>query len=88
MNNIRFSIPNINNNDFKLVKNVFKSGWLTHGKYTQLFENEFKHYTGSKYSLTVSSCTAALHLTCLASGFKSGDEVIVLLKPIPLQHML
>ena len=38
MNNIRFSIPNINNNDFKLVKNVFKSGWLTHGKYTQLLK--------------------------------------------------
>ena len=77
MKNIRFSIPNFKKQDFSLVKNILKSGWLTHGKYTQLFEDEFKKYTGAKYSLTLSSCTAALHFTCLASGFKSGDEVIV-----------
>ena len=77
MKNIRFSIPNISDSDTNLVKKVLKSGWLTHGKYTKLFEEEFKKFTRIKYAVTVSSCTAGLHLSCLASGFKKGDEVIV-----------
>ena len=60
----------------KLFQN-YKSGWLTHGKYTTLFEKEFKKFTKSKYAISVSSCTAGLHLSCLASGFKEGDEIIV-----------
>ena len=42
-----------------------------------MFEEKFRNYTKSKYSVTVSSCTAALHLSCLAIGIKKGDEVIV-----------
>ena len=75
--NIKFSKPNITNKDLNLVKKIIKSGWLTHGKYTSLFEKEFKKFTNSKYCVTVSSCTAGLHLSCLALGFKKGDEVIV-----------
>ena len=41
------------------------------------FEDEFKKFTNSKYCLTVSSCTAGLHLSCIATGFKKGDEIIV-----------
>ena len=74
---IKFSIPNIFNNDLNLVKKIIKSGWLAHGKYTTLFENEIKKFTGSKYCTLVSSCTAGLHLSCIASGFKKGDEIIV-----------
>ena len=75
--NIKFSKPNIFNSDLNLVKSTIKSGWLTHGKNTELFENNFKKFTKSKYALTVSSCTAALHLSCLGLGLKKGDEVIV-----------
>ena len=77
MQKIKFSKANIFPNDIKLVKNVIKSGWLTHGKYTALFENEIKKFTKAKYCLTVSSCTAGLHISCLASNFKKNDEVIV-----------
>ena len=77
MNLIKFSKINIEKKDLNEVKKIISSGWLTHGKYTQLFEKELKKYTGAKYSVTVSSCTAALHLSCLALGFKKGDEVIV-----------
>lgn len=77
MKKIKFSIPNIKNSHLNDVKRVLKSGWLTHGKYTGLFENQFKKFTKSRFALTVSSCTAGLHLICLASGFKKGDEVIV-----------
>ena len=41
------------------------------------FEDSFKKFTKSKYAITVSSCTAGLHLSCLASNFKKGDEIIV-----------
>ena len=74
---IKFSIPNIQTSDIKTVSKIIKSGWLTHGKYTTFFEKEFKKLTNSKYAISVSSCTAGLHLSCLASGFKKGDEIIV-----------
>tara|TARA_Y100000389_G_C17469590_1_gene529101 strand:+ start:2096 stop:3205 length:1110 start_codon:yes stop_codon:yes gene_type:complete len=77
MNLIKFSKINIEKKDLVTVKKIISSGWLTHGKYTNLFENELKKFTSAKYSVTVSSCTAALHLSCLALDFKKGDEVIV-----------
>ena len=77
MKEIKFSKINISNNDISLVGKIIKSGWLTHGKYTKKFEDQFKKFTKSKYAVSVSSCTAGLHLSCLASGFKKGDEVII-----------
>ena len=74
---IKFSIPNIFKKDQNLVKDILKSGWLTHGKYTKRFEEAFCSFTKSKYSVTVSSCTAGLHLICMSIGLKKGDEVIV-----------
>ncbi len=74
---IKFSKPSITNSDLNLVKKTIKSGWLTHGKNTMMFEEKFKKYTNSKYAVTVSSCTAALHISCLALDLKKGDEVIV-----------
>ena len=74
---IKFSKLNINNQACKLVEKTIKSGWLTHGKNTTMFEDEFKNFTKAKYAVTVSNCTAGLHLSCLAANFKKGDEVIV-----------
>ena len=77
MKEIKFSIPNISKQDINLVGKIIRSGWLTHGKYTSLFENEIKKFTKAKYAVSVSSCTAGLHISCLAAGFKKGDEVII-----------
>lgn len=77
MKNIKFSKNSISAKDLVNVKNVIKSGWLTHGKFTNLFEKKFSEFTKSNFSLTVSSCTAALHISCIAAGFSEGDEVIV-----------
>jgi dTDP-4-amino-4,6-dideoxygalactose transaminase len=74
---IKFSIPNISKKHISLVGKIIKSGWLTHGKYTALFEDEIKKFTKAKFAISVSSCTAGLHISCLAAGFKKGDEVIV-----------
>ena len=77
MKNIKFSKNSISAKDIANVKNVIKSGWLTHGKFTNLFEKKFSEFTKSKFSVTVSSCTAGLHISCIAAGFSKGDEVIV-----------
>ena len=77
MEKIKFSKNNINKKDIREVEKILKSGWLTHGKYTTLFENEFRKFTNSKYAVTVSSCTAGLHLSCIVAGFGKNDEVIV-----------
>ena len=74
---IKFSIPNIQSRDIKIVSKIIRSGWLTHGKYTSFFEKEFKKFTKSKYAISVSSCTAGLHLSCLHQVTKKGDEIIV-----------
>ena len=75
--NIKFSKVDIRNSDIESVSDILKSGWLTHGQNTKNFENEFKNYTNSRFAVTVSSCTAGLHLSCLAMGLKKGHEVIV-----------
>ena len=74
---IKFSKANIDKNLIREVNSVLKSGWLTHGKFTEKFEKEIKKFTKAKYCTIVSSCTAALHLSCLALNLKKGDEVIV-----------
>ena len=74
---INFSKLNIKKSDLKLVNKVLLSGWLAHGKYSEEFEKEICKFTKAKYAVTVSSCTAGLHLSFLAYGLKKGDEVIV-----------
>ncbi len=60
------------------VQNVLKSKWLTMGLKTIALENKFSKFMGNgTKSIAVSSCTAALHLSLLAAGVKSGDEVII-----------
>lgn len=62
--------------EVKRVEDVLRSGWLTTGKITHEFENEFARYVGAKHAVAVNSCTAALHLSLIAAGAGAGDEVI------------
>ena len=63
--------------DVQAVLECLESGWLTMGPRTQAFEEALARYVGSPHAVTVSSGTAALHLSCLAAGIGPGDEVIV-----------
>lgn len=64
--------------ELESVVQVLRSQWLTAGDVTASFENEFASYLGEGVQATaVSSGTAALHLSLLACGVKSGDEVMV-----------
>jgi len=74
---IPFHKPYITDDEVGQVLDTVRSGWLTMGPKTFLFERGFSQYTGAPHSVAVSSGTAALHLALRAIGLKPGDEVIV-----------
>lgn len=74
---IPFYTPWITNQDKKAISEVLKSRWLTGGPIAVQFEKQFADYVGVKYAVSVSSCTAALHLAMRVLNIKPGDEVIV-----------
>jgi dTDP-4-amino-4,6-dideoxygalactose transaminase len=74
---IPFHKPYITDDEINEVVDSLKSGWLTMGPKTIRFEEEFSAYIGSKHSIAVNSCTAALHLALKAINLRQGDEVIV-----------
>jgi dTDP-4-amino-4,6-dideoxygalactose transaminase len=76
MRQIPFALPSIGDDEINSVIETIRSGWLTMGKKTFEFEDAIAQYTGAKYAVALNSCTAALHLSLLASGIKPGDEVI------------
>jgi len=71
-----FGAPSIGESDIQEVLDSLKSGWLGTGPKVARFEEDFKRYKGEDYTVAVSSCTAALHLSILVAGLKPGDEVI------------
>lgn len=76
MKKIPYGRQNITEEDIDAVINVLKSDWLTQGPDIKLFEEKFAEYIGVKYAVAVSNGTAALHLSAMALGVKSGDKVI------------
>lgn len=71
-----FAPPLIGDEEIQEVFDTLKSGWLTTGPKTRRFADEFSEYTQAPAALTVSSCTAALHLALLSLEIGPGDEVI------------
>jgi len=63
--------------DFVAVRQVLESGWVVQGPKVKEFEYIWCGFTGSRYSVAVTSCTTALHLSLIAAGVKQGDEVII-----------
>ena len=73
---IVFGQPSIQDEEINEVIDSLKSNWLGTGPKVQKFELDFARYKSSSYSAAFNSCTAGLHLTCLALDLKKGDEVI------------
>ena len=65
------------------VVETLKSGWLTTGPRTKIFEDNFSNYIGCNYSIGLNSCTAGLHLALVTRGFRPGDEVITTTMTFP-----
>lgn len=74
---IPWAQPTFFGNEGDYLLDALNSTWISGGKYIDKFEREFSSYCGSKYGISVSNGTAALHLALLALDTGPGDEVIV-----------
>lgn len=63
--------------EIQSVLEPLKSGWLVQGPKVREFEEKWSKFTHAEYSIAVTSCTSALHLSLAALGFGPGDEAIV-----------
>lgn len=69
--------PLLHESELREAIAAYNSGWLCMGPRTTELEDSMCAYTGSAHAIAVSSCSAALHLACLASGLGPGDTAIV-----------
>lgn len=74
---IPFGRPIIGDAERDAVMAVLDGPILVHGPRAEQFERDFASWTGSPYAVSVSSCTAAMHLAYFSWGIGPGDEVIV-----------
>lgn len=58
------------------IEEVFRSGFLTEGEYSDRFESELGSFVGTSNTCLTNSCTSALTLACHVCGVGPGDEVI------------
>lgn len=73
-----YARPDIGNEEIAAVSDALRSGWVTTGPQTRLFEQAFTDYLGGGLeSIAVNSATAGLHLALEALGIGPGDEVIL-----------
>ena len=74
---ISFGKPLIGKAEKRAVLNVLSGNILVHGPKAVEFENIFSKFTKSPFAVSVSSCTAGMHLVYFTLGIGIGDEVIV-----------
>ena len=72
-----FGQPMIEEAEIEEVVKSLRAAWLGTGPKVAAFEKLMADYKGVKYAVAVNSCTAGLHLSCVALGLGPGDEVIV-----------
>ena len=70
--------PSITKKEIDKVTEAMEVGWGSKMNfYIDSFVDKFSEFIGKKYCLPTSHCTDAIHLSLLAKGINSGDEVIV-----------
>lgn len=75
---IPVSEPYIEEKEINYILDAVRSGWVSSiGPYIEKFEQKFAEFVGTKYAITVSNGTVALHLALVTLGIKNGDEVLV-----------
>ena len=73
---IPFSPPDITEAEINEVIDTLRSGWITTGPKTKLFEKEIAAYCNTSRAACMNSATAAMELTLRLVGIGPGDEVI------------
>lgn len=74
--NIKFSPPDISEKDITAVSEALRSGWITTGPQTKLFEKKIAEYCEADSAAALNSATACLEMTLRILGIGPGDEVI------------
>ncbi len=74
--NIPFSPPDITEEEIANVVEVLKSGWITTGPKTKLFEQKIAEYCGVNRAVCLNSATACAETVLRLLGIGPGDEVI------------
>lgn len=74
--NIPFSPPDIGDEEIKEVIDTLKSGWITTGPKTKLFENRIVDFCRTRKAVCLNSATACMETTLRILGVGPGDEVI------------
>ncbi|MDA9956383.1 DegT/DnrJ/EryC1/StrS aminotransferase family protein [Candidatus Pelagibacter sp.] len=70
--------PLITKEDISYLNKSISKGWISsEGPEVKKFENNFSKFIGSKYSVAVSSGTAALEIAIKSLKLKKGDEIII-----------
>src|SRR5215471_17528092 len=71
-----FGQPLIEEPEIAEVVDSLRASWPGTGPKVSQFEELVREYKGVKHAVAVNSCTAGLHLSCLALELQPGDEVI------------
>lgn len=76
LRSIPFSPPDISDEEINEVVDTLKSGWITTGPKTKLFEKQIAEYCNTSKAVALNSATAAMEMTLRLLGIGPGDEVI------------
>lgn len=72
-----FSPPRIDQKIIDEVTDTLRSGWISTGPKTKLFEKKITEYVGCKTTVAVSSWTTGMEVAFRWWGIGPGDEVII-----------
>lgn len=73
---IEFSPPDISQEEIDEVVDTLKSGWITTGPKTKLFEKQIAEYCNTSRAVCLNSATACMEMALRLLGIGEGDEVI------------
>lgn len=74
---VPFSPPDIGEREIEEVVQTLRSGWITTGPKTKLFERKIAEYCNVEKAVCLNSATACMEMTLRIWGIGPGDEVVV-----------
>jgi perosamine synthetase len=74
---MRLTIPLTDHREIEEIEKSLASGFLTQGPQVAAFEERVAALIGARFAIATSSCTTALHISLVALGIQSGDEVLL-----------
>ena len=76
-----YNIPlfnlNFDEREAQAAYDTIKSGWISTGPKNEQLEQMFIDMWHVGYAVSMTNCTAALHVCCMVCGLGPGDEVLV-----------